>query len=177
MIMQLPIAEEIIVQSLTHIDIQIVCKYQSFSEDLIDYLIEEDGMLFSLIKYQYVPEWIIAKQINKIDSDSWSMLSMNQTLSNEFMHEHMEQLDKISRDMICRFQTLSSWFIRAHANDLDWTMLSECQVMNPSIMTEFHDRLTACDNTTKNIIRVKIAHVFEEKGIAFKDACNIVEYL
>ena len=69
---------------------------------------------------------------------NWDWISINQTLSEEFIEKHM---DKVEWFWISRYQTLSESFIEKYKDKVDWFWISEYQTLSEEFKKKYKDKL------------------------------------
>lgn len=95
-------------KNLHRVDLKVALKYQAFNETLLRYVLK-----------------------NVTDKEAWDIVSGEQSLSEKFMSDYINNLNK---DILIRNQYLPSNFIKKYFNELNIELLIQYQILPDNIL-------------------------------------------
>lgn len=135
------IDDYILLRNWSKIRINIICKYQHMSHDV---MIAKKNQ----IKWQYASKLPMdEKTIEELKHYvRWNIICKWQKLSAEFIEKHMDRCNKYA---ISRYQDLPEWFILKHIKWLNMPVVSQYQNLNVEFLRQYIKLLTL-DNLLEN---------------------------
>ena len=107
---------------------------------------------FNPLYIRELKDWSILSRYGKISEElidkyagywDWVRICFYQTLSEQFIREHISYIGPISMRTLCARQKLSIEFIRDFKDTISWLGLSRNKYLTDEIKEEFNDKLAA----------------------------------
>ena len=124
--------------------VEYLCKYQNFSDEIMNKLFKEKKFIRNICKYQKLTEEFMEKQLEHLN---WENVSKYQPLREEFITKYSK---KVNWKMILKYQQLSKKFIEDNKNKIK-------EQDSPTLISEKNNWLTLSEDIKKE----KIAKFYE----------------